>query len=258
VLIQCFIYVLLSFVYGCNSQITRLGVLTSPRIAENPYNAYSRFGYSVSTSGSTLVVGEPFYPQSSPLYSSGGVNVYVKSGSSWSLQASLLPSTREDGAQFGYSISISGDTFVAGAIREDVNGYMDAGAAYVFVRSGSSWTQQARLKASNPGELDRFGESVSISGNYIVVGAMYEDSNAKGVGGSQTDNSARESGAAYVFVRSGTTWTQQAYLKPSNTREFFRFGASVSISGDVIVVGAPGEDSNGQKAERGSEHYRWC
>ena len=85
------------------------------------------------------------------------------------------------------------------------------------MRSGTIWSQQAYLKASNTGADDAFGCSVAVSGDTVVVGAIGEDSNATGVNGNQSDNSAYDSGAAYVFVRSGTTWSQQAYLKASNT-----------------------------------------
>ena len=125
-------------------------------------------------------------------------------------------------------MAVSGDTVVVGAHGEDssatgVNGNQsdnsaaDAGAAYVFVRSGTTWSQQAYLKASNTGAGDYFGCSVAVSGDTVVVGAYGEDSSATGVNGNQADNSATDAGAAYVFVRSGTTWSQQAYLKASNT-----------------------------------------
>src|SRR5438132_75740 len=138
--------------------------------------------------------------------------------------------------QFGYSVAVSGDTVVVGARFEasnatGVNGNQSdnslssSGAAYVFVRKGTNWSQQAYLKASNtggptPGDRqggDFFGAAVAISGDTLVVGAYQEDSNATGVNGNQNDNSATNSGAAYVFVRNGTNWTQQSYLKASNT-----------------------------------------
>src|SRR5205809_40256 len=92
-----------------------------------------------------------------------------------------------------------------------------SGAVYVFVRRGTNWSQQAYLKASNTDAFDYFGFSVAISGDTIVVGAPYEASNATGVNGNESDNSAPQAGAAYVFVRNGTNWAQQAYLKASNT-----------------------------------------
>src|SRR5262249_28185291 len=148
---------------------------------------------------------------------------------------------------FGFSVAIADDTIVVGAPFESsassgVNGNQDdnntpaAGAAYVFVRdSGGNWTQQAYLKASNTGASDEFGSAVAIDGGTIVVGAMLEASGAVGVNGNQVDDSAPGAGAAYVFVRdSAGAWTQQAYLKASNTQSNDRFGTSVAISGAAL------------------------
>jgi hypothetical protein len=179
----------------------------------------------------------------------------------WSQQAYLKAPNAEASDEFGYSVSISGDTIVVGAWWEDSNqttitngpgassnnSASNSGAAYVFVRSGTNWSQQAYLKAPNAEANDWFGFSVSISGDTIVVGANQEDSNQTTITNGTTassDNSASESGAAYVFVRSGTTWSQQAYLKAPNAEAGDWFGWSVSISGDTIVVGANLEDSN--------------
>ena len=145
------------------------------------------------------------------------------------------------GNSFGGSVSISGDSVIVGAIGESsnasgVNGNESdnsataSGAAYIFVRSGTTWSQQAYLKVSNAGAGDRFGYSVGISADTVIIGAWSEASNATGVNGDETDNSAEEAGAAYVFVRNGTTWSQQAYLKASNTSAKDRFGYSVAIS----------------------------
>src|SRR5262249_48713799 len=99
-------------------------------------------------------------------------------------------------------------------------------------------------KASNTEASDSFGGSVAILDDLVIVGAVLEFSNATGVNGDQSDNSAPGAGAAYVFVRSATNWSQQAYLKPSNPRELGEFGISVAISGDTVVVGADGDFSN--------------
>ncbi len=164
---------------------------------------------------------------------------------------------------FGASVAISGDTVVVGAFGEDsaatgVNGNQannsatDSGAAYVFVRSGSTWTQQAYLKASNTGaRVTSSAISTAISGNTVVVGAYGEDSAATGVNGNQADNGAIDSGAAYVFVRSGSSWTQQAYLKASNTEASDFFGGSVAISGDTVVVGAFGRGQRCHRSQQG-------
>jgi hypothetical protein len=236
------------------------------------------FGAAVAISGNTVVVGA--YGEDSAATgvngnqadnsasSSGAAYVFVRSGSTWTQQAYLKASNTGAGDLFGASVAISGDTVVVGAYAEDsaasgVNGNQasnsatDSGAVYVFVRLGSTWTQQAYLKASNTGASDLFGNSVAISGDTVAVGAHTEDSAATGVNGNQADNSAFASGAAYVFVRSGSTWTQQAYLKASNTGASDLFGSSVAISGDTVVVGAFGEDSaatgvNGSQAGNGA------
>ena len=170
-------------------------------------------------------------------------------------QAYLKASNTDAGDRFGYSVAISGDTVVVGAPGESSNAtgiggdqadnsVPEAGAAYVFVRNGVTWTQQAYLKASNTDAGDEFGYSVAISGDTVVVGAYGESSDATGVDGNQTDNTAPQAGATYVFVRNGVTWTQQAYLKASNTDASDHFGYSVAVSGDTTVVGAYLEDSN--------------
>ncbi len=120
-----------------------------------------------------------------------------------------------------------------------------SGAAYVFVRSsGTNWTQQAYLKASNTDANDIFGLAVAVSGDTVVIGAQQEDSNATGVNGDGSNNLVSFSGAAYVFARDGTTWSFQDYLKASNTGSNDFFGISVAVSGDTIVVGADHEQSN--------------
>ena len=129
-----------------------------------------------------------------------------------------------------------------------------SGAAYVFTNTLSGWSQQAYLKASNTDAGDDFGRAVSISGDTLAVGAVSEDSNATGVNGNQADNSDPSSGAAYVFTRSGSTWSQRVYLKASNTDTNDLFGIAVSLSGDTLVVGAQNEGSsafgvNGNQAD---------
>ncbi|HKQ50398.1 MAG TPA: thrombospondin type 3 repeat-containing protein [Phycisphaerae bacterium] len=226
--------------------------------------ANDQFGYSVAISGDTVVVGASMEDSNATGVNgannnnsadSGAAYVFVRGGTTWSQQAYMKASNTGPGDQFGYSVAISGDTVVVGAYREDsdatgINGNqfsslaVDSGAAYVFVRSGTTWSQQAYVKASNTGANDLFGQSVTVSGDMVVVGAYAEDSSATGVDGNQADNSAASSGAAYVFVRSGSTWSQQAYLKASNTDGSDFFGFSVAASGDTVVIGAYQEDSN--------------
>ncbi len=235
--------------------------------ASNPDNGIGsdEFGYAVDLSGDTIVVGahqedsaaigidgDAFNDNES---NSGAAYVFVRSGTNWTQQAYVKPANTQSGYRFGCSVSIDDDTMVVGAWGEDsestgIDGdpfnhlAPNAGAAYVFVRSGSSWSQEAYLKASNTAGNDQFGADVSLSDDTIVVGARFEASNAKGVNGDQASNTGAYSGAAYVFVRNGTTWSQQAYLKASNSDLWDTFGDSVSVSGDTIVVGATGEDSS--------------
>lgn len=190
---------------------------------------------------------------------SGAVYIFSRSGTAWTQQAFLKASNTDKGDFFGSSLAMSGDTLLVGATKEAStasgvngdqgnNGLPGAGAVYVFVRSGSTWSQQAYLKASNTSTfsfygVDQFGASVAISGNTAVIGAPNERSKATGVNGDQSDNSSVDAGAAYIFVRNGTTWSQQAYLKAINTTSHQFFGTAVSVSGDTVLVGAPGEDS---------------
>lgn len=223
-----------------------------------------RFGESVAISGDTIVIGARGESSSStgvngiasnnsaPI--SGAAYVFVRTGNTWTQQAYLKASNTDGGDQFGCSVAIHGNTAIIGAKRESssstiINGDQSdnsvagAGAAYVFVRSGGTWTQQAYLKAPNSENDDEFGFSVAIHGDTAVIGAYQEDSAAIGVNGNWADNSASNAGAAYVFVRSGLVWSRQAYVKALSPGENDLFGHSVAVFGDTIVVGANGEAS---------------
>ncbi len=249
--------------------------LTAVAIAQQAYlkasntETFDVFGWSVSVSGDTVVVGAQWEAsqatgvdgdQSDNLSSgAGAVYVFVRNGAAWAQQAYIKASNTEPpffgGDEFGACVALSGDTLVVGAPIEGskskgVNGDEDnnfalaSGAAYVFVRKNGSWSQQAYLKASNTDVGDEFGGAVAICGDTIVVGAVREQSYSTAVGRGKDDNSASGAGAAYVFVRNGTTWSQQAYLKASNSEVIDFFGGSVAVSGDTVLVGAAGEDSS--------------
>ncbi len=188
------------------------------------------FGYAVSVSGNTAVVGA--YNKDS---GRGAAYVYILSGSAWVQQAKLTAGNGASGDQFGCSVSISGDTVVVGASNETYYPDMpNAGAAYVFTRSGSVWSQQQVLLETGASflsqeSLDRFGFTVSVSGNTIVVGAP---------------NKTLGSGAAYIFTRSGSTWSPQTALVgsdlPPNPWAPASFGYAVSLNNGTAIVGAPG------------------
>jgi len=230
--------------------------------ASNP-GADDLFGLSLQLSGDTLAVGAPYEDSSSSgvngaqnnlASNSGAVYVFTRSGSIWSQQAFIKASNTGANDLFGYGLTLDGDTLVVGAPREDSgatgiggdqasNAVFDAGAAYVFVRSGSNWSQQAYLKASNTGTNDRFGESVSLSGDFLAIAAAWEDSNATGLNGNQLSNSDADSGAVYVFRRSGNQWSQLAYIKASNTDPNDYFGRAIALDSNRLAIGAFWEDS---------------
>ncbi len=222
-----------------------------------------QFGVRVALSGDTMAVSTWFEDSSATgvdgnqsdngAFGSGAVYVFTRSGTTWTQQAYLKASNAGGDDAFGFSVAVRGDMLAVGAINEDsgasgVGGNQaddnvtDSGAVYVFTRSGTTWSQQAYVKASNPGAFDAFGYSVALDGDTLAVAARDEDSSAVGIGGQQLDDSASGSGAVYVFTHTGATWAQQAYVKASNTGAGDRFGQSVALSGDTLVVGAPNED----------------
>jgi trimeric autotransporter adhesin len=246
--------------------------------ASNP-GAGDGFGValSLSANGSTLAVGAPGEDSSTTTINSvsnnsasdaGAAYVFTRTGTTWTQQAYVKASNAGADDGFGTSVTLSADgsTLAVGAPGEDSsttgviatapsvnNSAANAGAAYVFGRSGTTWTQQAYVKASNTDAGDEFGRSLALSGDggTLAVGAPNESSAATGVNGNASDNSAAASGAVYVFVRPATSWSQQAYLKASNTGGDDLLGQSLALSqdGNTLAVGAPFEDSVGAPSD---------
>jgi len=208
------------------------------KIQASDKEAGDNFGYSTSISGdgNTVIVGA--YYEATGGTGAGAAYIFTRSGSTWTQQAKIQASDIEAGDYFGVSVSISsdGNTVIVSAFLEDTGG-SNAGSAYIFTRSGSTWTQQAKIQASDPEASDLFGHSVSISsdGNTAIVGSIYESNYA---------------GSAYIFTRSGSTWTQQAKIQASDAEQSDYFGTSVSISGDgdTVIVGANNEDTGADNA----------
>lgn len=247
-----------------------------PAIAQQAYVKASntgggdQFGGSVafSADGNTLVIGA--YNESSngsesddSAPESGAVYVFTRSGGTWTQRAYIKASNAESFDEFGSSLALSSDgaTLAIGAIGEDSaatgirgsesdNSAFTSGAVYVFAYGSTTWTQQAYVKASNTAASDRFGSSVALStdGSTLAVGAHTEASSAVGIGGDQSSNAAGSSGAAYVFTRSGILWTQQAYVKASNTGAGDQLGGSIALArnGDMLAIGARYESGNGR------------
>ena len=240
--------------------------------------ASDSFGWSLALSadGNTLAVGSSFEDSAntgiipgapvemvtpdSPLgTNSGAIYVFTRSDITWTPQAYVKASNTGANDWFGSSVALSadGNTLAAGADGEASSSTgigstpneatRSAGAVYVYTRSGIIWTPQAYVKASNPGADDYFGRSVALSadGNTLAVGASGEDSAKTGIipGAPveiDTPDSGTNSGAIYLFTRSSAAWSQQAYVKASNTGGGDSFGGSVALSddGNTLAAGA--------------------
>ena len=229
-------------------------------------------GNSIAVSGdwNTMAIGTPFESSAATgingnqgdnsTYASGAVYVFVRQGDSWTQQAYVKASNTGQSDHFGASVALSrdGNTMAVSAHWEKsgangINGDQadnsipQAGAVYIFTRTGTTWTQQAYVKASNtgtaaPGDGDQFGYSIALSGSgdTLAVGAIAEDSAAQQIDGNQQDDSQRTSGAVYVFTRTGGTWAQEAYVKGSYVEvgDLFGFSVALSFDGDTLVAGA--------------------
>lgn len=217
-----------------------------------------QFGYGVSLSWDGRVMAVSAAEEDN---GAGAVYVFTDSNGDWSQQAYIKASNTNDFDKFGSSLALSSDGSVlaVGASREKsaatgINGDQTdnsanhSGAVYLFTQSDGTWSQQAYIKASNTEENDEFGISLALSadGGTLAVGAEDEDSNAIGIDGNQADNTVNNSGAVYVYTQSGDAWSQQAYIKASNTGmgDFFGSSLALSIDGNILAVGARGESSN--------------
>ncbi|MBN1553743.1 MAG: hypothetical protein JXA11_03290 [Phycisphaerae bacterium] len=193
-------------------------------------DGYGDSGSSVSVWGDYAIVGN-YRDYGSSSYS-GAAYIYHLEGTTWTQQAKLAPS---DGAQddyFGLSVSLCDEYAIVGSYWDDDAGEK-SGSSYIFHRDGTTWTQQAKLTADDAAAGDCFGRSVSISDDRAIVGAYMDDA---------------ECGSAYVFLRDGTTWTQQVKLTGTDTQAGDQFGASVSLSGEAVVVGASYHDGVGARS----------
>lgn len=244
--------------------------------------ANDKFGHAVAISddGDVIVVGAPFEDNGATgiepsdqaddsAADSGAAYVFENDGLSWSQSAYVKASNSEAADRFGHAVAISGDgsRFAATSAGEDssatgVDGdqsdnsaagtgsqFTGTGAVYAFVREPNGWVQEAYVKPSNTGADDVFGDSLAMNGDgsKLAVGAPREDSAGSGVGSTlEQDDSAPDSGAAYLYSRDSGTWLQEAYLKASNSRRANQYGSAVALSGDgdLLAIGAPIENSN--------------
>ena len=193
-------------------------------------NSVYGFGRPVCIDGDYAIVGA--YDGYGNETDTGSAYIFKRDGISWSEQAKLVASDGDTGDHFGESVCISGDYAIIGVRDDDDNGNY-SGSAYIFKREGMSWSEQAKLVASDIEANDWFGWSVCISGGYAIVGVRGDDDNGN------------LSGSAYIFKRYDETWIEQIKLIPSDSDEYDFFGESVSISGDYAIGGADGDDDNG-------------
>ena len=197
-------------------------------------NVNDHFGHSVSVSGNTIVVGSPDDHPPPMFKHSGSAYVFSNDGGIWTQTEKLTSDDGDYGDQFGSSVSVSGNTIVVGARHRDEKDH-DSGSAYVFSNDGGTWTQTEKLTLDDGANGDQFGYSVSVFDNTIVVSAPWK----------WNDALENNSGLAYVFSNDGGTWTQAKKLTPDDTGNWDdRFGYSVSISDNTIVVGAPKSDQD--------------
>ncbi len=230
------------------------------------------FGAAVALSadGHTLAVGAPWESSAASgidgnqhdntLEGSGAVYVFTRSGGDWAQPVYIKAPQSQFRGNFGSALALSADgsTMVVSSASEDVFApNFGGGAVHVFARSGDRWTHETRVIASNPGAGDSFGSALALSddGNTLAVGATLEDSAATGIDGNQNDNTSLNSGAVYVFARGDSGWSQQAYVKASNSRASIAFGRAVALSanGNTLAVGAPRED-NSASGINGNQH----
>ncbi len=195
--------------------------------------SFDNFGLHMALDGDTLAVGSPF--DDDVAVDAGSVYVYVRSGGSWSLQAKLTAFDAATGDLFGETLSLDGDDLIVGAYQDDQPTKTDAGAAYVYRRTGTTWNFVQKLVASDGSNTDWFGASVDIDGDYAVVGAPQND--VTGVG--------TDVGTLYVFQRVAGVWSQVALLLASDAATNDRLGYSAAISGTTLVGSAPFENTVG-------------
>jgi hypothetical protein len=153
----------------------------------------------------------------------GKAYIFKRTGTAWAEEAGIVASDGETYDYFGFSVSISGDYAIVAARLKDVGANDNQGKAYIFKRTGTAWAEQAGIVASDGAAFDQFGYSVSISGDYAIVGAANVNSSQ---------------GKAYIFKRTGTGWAEQAGIVASDGAAGYYFGLSMSLSGDYAIVGA--------------------
>jgi hypothetical protein len=209
-----------TYPYGNQNQYFRMG---------------DELGTSVSVSRDTAILGAPYALRSGANMAQGAAYVFQRNTYNggtlveWDQQQEILASDATAFDSFGTAVAIDIDTVVVGAPGKTFGANSQQGASYVFARSGTAWTQQGELVASDPGSGDRFGTSVAVKGNTSIVGAC-----------SKTVAANLAQGAVYVFARTGNIWSQTQEITASDGQHFDSFGSAVALDGTTALIGAPG------------------
>jgi len=272
--------VLCLFVFG-NSSLYAQSVVEVAKLLASDGASDDRMGWSVDIDGDTAVVGAFFHDHQG--VDSGAAYVFVRDGDTWTEQAELLPSDGKAGDQAGSNqIAVDGDTVLVGSHLHD-DGVEDAGAVFIFERNDDAWVETGKIHANDRQPGDQFGVSVALDGETAIVGANGDDhpdgtqgsvyvfvrngdtwtqqaklvgseidvdhpgfaavgisieDDTVAIGAATTDMQGKDSGAVYIFVRNGTTWTQQARLLPSDGKREDQFGSYTALDNDTLIVGA--------------------
>lgn len=217
--------------------VTQEAEFFAPSVEKDDY-----FGWAGAVSHDTAVVGAPDFDVGAE-FDAGAAWVWVRSESGWTQQAQLTASNGTFDDIFGSAVDIAGDTIAIGARGSEGGGLVQAGSVYIFVRNGTTWTEQAQILPKDVHEGGNFGALVALSGNTLLVGVPSDDTQGN------------QAGAAYVFVRTGSTWRQQAKLIPADIGVADHFGQSIDISGGTAIIGAPNENHGGPGAEGAAYVY---
>ncbi len=199
------------------------------------------YGCSAAIDGDTVIIGSTLDTENG-VTRSGSATVFVRTGTTWSEQAELTASDPETYAYFGNQVDVSGDIAVVAAYNKDEGTTEKIGAAYVFVRTGTVWNEQVKLTATNADQDDRFGTSVAIAGDTLIVGTPNDD------------DIPTDSGAAYVYVTDGTSWTEQAKITATDTASGDRFGTYVVLEGETALIGSPRHNTGTGNGDEGAAY----
>ena len=208
-----------AYIYEYNGSVWEETKLTASDAA-----AYDVFGLCVAIDGDTAVVGARYNDDNGQ--DSGSIYIFEYNGTDW-IETKITASNGMAGDQFGSSVAVSGDYVVAGAFLSDALG-MFSGAAYIYKKTAKGW-EETRLTASDGAANERFGSSMSVSGNRVVVGAP---------------SSGASQGSTYIYTFNGSSWDEQK-ITASDGEDYNHFGSAVSISGDYVSIGAYGDNENG-------------